>query len=724
MQEDECPDSSCSISNIMEPTQPQQKYINREISWLSFNSRVLQEANDPNVPLMERIKFLAIFSSNLDEFFRVRVATLKRLMQLGNKSQLLIEDDPAFTLNQIQKIVAQQQLCFEEYYQAILDELHQQNMTIVNSSQLNEEQREFVLSYFHENVRPAIVPLMASQLSKFPFLDEQSVYLAIHLEKKKSSNHKAEYALVEVPIGELSRFIVLPGQEGTTTVMLLEELVALGLPEVFSILDFKVKEVFPIKITKDAELDIEDNVTKSFVETISKSVKRRTKGQPVRLTYDSNTSEEFLKFLKKRLGLSDHDTLVPERRYLNFKDFMKFPKLGPKALQYKPTPPLPHKAIQIGKSLLSTIREHDILLHYPYQSFNYMIDLLREAAIDPNVTSIRMTLYRVAEQSKIVNALSHAVKNGKTVTVLFEFRARFDEEANIYWANQLIEDGARVIYGIPELKVHAKLCLITRKERGQTVRYATIGTGNFNEDTARLYSDHTLFTADKRLTSEVKAVFDFLKTNYKLSTYKHLIVSPFFMRDQYKELILREIKHAEAGKEAYILVKLNSLMDQGMVDLLYNASQNGVSIRLIVRGICSIIPGIPGLSENIEAISIVDKFLEHSRIFIFCNGGKEKYYISSADWMTRNLDHRVEVSCPIYDKQLQQELRQYFEIQWSDTVKARLLDETQTNQYRHIPDVPPVRSQEAIYEFLKQQLKTKNEQESTRRTNQCFKNVF
>jgi len=677
--------------------------INREISWLAFNQRVLQEASDPDVPLMERVKFLAIFSSNLDEFFRVRVATLKRLMLLGNKSKLFLEDDPKTVLNKIQSIVTQQQSQFEEYYQAILQELREHTIMIVNERQLSPIQEEFITRYFHEQVRPAIVPLMTSQLPKFPSLDERSLYLAVHLEGKKSDS-ASEYALVEVPVSELPRFVLLPCDKGMTTVILLEDLVRVCLPDIFSIVGLRVKEAYPIKITKDAELDIEDNVTKSFVETISKSVKKRTKGQPVRLTYDSSISEDFLAYLIKRLRLSDLDTLLPERRYLNFKDFMKFSSFGPDSLQYAPLIPLQHNAIQADKSLLNTIQKKDILLHYPYQSFHYMIDLLREAAMDPKVSSIRMTLYRVAETSKIVNALSHAVKNGKNVTVLFEFRARFDEEANIYWANQLIEEGARVIYGIPELKVHAKLCLITRKDRGKTMRYATIGTGNFNEDTARLYGDHTLLTADKRLTSEVKAIFDFLKTNYKLSHYEHLLVSPFFMRDRWYELIKHEIKQAKSGKDAYILVKLNSLMDPGMVDMLYKASQAGVKIKLIIRGICSLIPGIPGISENIEAISIVDKFLEHSRIFIFCNGGKEKYYISSADWMTRNLDHRVEAACPIYDKGLQRELRTYFDIQWSDNKKARILDGEQANHYRRVPDAPLVRAQDAIYEFLKQEL--------------------
>ncbi|PID58937.1 polyphosphate kinase 1 [candidate division KSB3 bacterium] len=679
-------------------------HINREISWLSFNARVLQEANDPTVPLMERIKFMAIFSSNLDEFFRVRVATLKRLVQLGKKSKLLVDDDPKGTLNQIQKIVTQQQTQFEEYYKAILKELKRKHIAIINEKQMTEEQKTYIASYFQEKVRPAIVPLMAAQLPRFPILDETSVYLAVRLEIT-GGTQASEYALVEVPLGELSRFVKLPAPEGNTAVMLLEELVRIQLPEIFSILNMELKEAFPIKITKDAELDIEDNVTKSFVETISKSVKLRIKGQPVRLTYDWEMSPDVLKFFTNRLGLSEHDTLLPERRYLNFKDFMKFPKMGAATLQYAPCPPLAHKAIQPGRSLLNTIREKDMLLHYPYQSFNYMIDLLREAAIDPKVSSIRMTLYRVADKSKIVNALSHAVKNGKSVTVLFEFRARFDEEANIYWANQLIEDGARVIYGIPDLKVHAKLCLITRRERGQKTYYATIGTGNFNEDTARLYGDHTLFTADKRLTTEVKSVFAFLKTNYKLSNYKHLLVSPFYMRDRWKELIHQEMKNAKNGKEAFIKVKLNSLMDRDMVETLYKASQAGVKIRLIVRGICSLVPGVKGLSEQIKAISIIDKYLEHSRIFIFCNNGQPKYYIGSADWMTRNLDHRVEVACPIYDADIQRELQRYFDIQWSDNVKARILNEAQDNSYRNVSKKAKlVRTQEAIYDFLNAEL--------------------
>ncbi|MBD3325382.1 polyphosphate kinase 1, partial [candidate division KSB3 bacterium] len=646
-------------------------YINRELSWLSFNARVLQEGNDPSVPLIERIKFLGIFSSNLDEFFKVRVATLKRLVKLGEKGTALIDDNPEQTLNAIQEVVARQQQQFEEVYKQLVQELEAAQICIVEKEDLSPSQMEFVQAYYQQKVRPALVPLMIDQFTKFPPLQEDALYLAVQLQKNTKTK-TVKYALAEVPAKELSRFVVLPAEDGKTKIMLLEDLIRYGLQDIFSIFKkfrYTVREAFPIKITKDAELDIDDDVTQSFIEKISKSVKRRTKGQPVRLTYDKRLSEDSLQFLSQRLKLSKHDTILPEGRYLNFKDFIKFPKIGAAKLQYPPHLPLPHKAIDPQQSLLKTIRKKDILLHYPYQSFHYMIDLLREAAIDPHVTSIRMTLYRVAEMSKIVNALSKASKNGKAVTALFEFQARFDEAANIYWANQLIEDGVRVIQGIPGLKVHAKLCIIARKERGKSVRYAAIGTGNFNEDTAKLYGDHTLLTADERLTTDVRNLFSFLRTNYKVKSYDHLIVSPFFMRDAWKELIDTEITHAQEGKDAYIDIKLNSLVDRDMIALLYQASQAGVRIRLIVRGICSLVPGVPGLSENIEAISIVDKFLEHSRILIFCNNGKEKYYIGSADWMTRNLDHRVEAACPIYAKNLQKELRTYFDLQWKDNVK-------------------------------------------------------
>lgn len=685
------------------------RFINREISWLAFNSRVLQEAADPSVPLIERVKFLGIFSSNLDEFFRVRVATLKRLIKLGKEAKTLIDYDPKRTLDDIQQIVAQQQEQFEAVYKDIVKELHAHDIVIVGKDDLNAEQRTFVQQYYVQKVRPALVPMMLEQFSKIPELQEDVLYLGLHLEKKSAARKSVKYALAEVPLKELSRFVVLPSEGEQVRIILLEDVVRFGLQDLFSIFkkfQYEVKEAYPFKITKDAELDIDDDLTQSFIEKISKSVKQRTKGQPVRLTYDTRMSETLLKFLAKRLGFSKHDTILPEGRYLNFKDFIKFPKVGARDLQNPARDPLPHQHISSGHSLLKAIKKRDILLHYPYQSFHYMIDLLREAAVDPQVTSIRMTVYRAAEQSKIINALGKAAQNGKAVTALFEFQARFDEEANIHWANKLIEDGVRVIQGIPGLKVHAKLCLIARKERGKSFRYAAIGTGNFNEDTARIYCDHTLLTADERMTSELRGLFSFLRNNYKVKTYKHLLVSPFSMRESWVDLIEQEIDRARAGEDAWMMIKLNSLVDRDMIDELYAASQAGVTIKLIVRGICALIPGVPGLSENIDAISIVDKYLEHSRIFVFGNGGKPKYFISSADWMTRNLDHRVEVACPIYDTALQRELQIHLDIQWRDNVKARILNGEQDNQFRPVDEsAPVVRAQDAMYDFLQRDLK-------------------
>ena len=684
------------------------RFINREISWLAFNSRVLQEATDPSVPLIERIKFLGIFSSNLDEFFRVRVATLKRLVKLGKAAKQLIDYDPKQTLDEIRRVVSNQQACFEDVYKQLLAELKEHNIVIVDQDGLSEAQQEFVSQYYMQKVRPTLVPMMLEQFSEIPELQEDLFYLGVSLEKETNGRTSTKYALAEVPTKELSRFVVLPSEGEQIKIMLLEDVVRIGLQDVFSIFTkfhYQVKEAWPIKITKDAELDIDTDVTQSFIEKISKSVKRRTKGQPVRLTYDNRMSAELLKYLSKRLGFSKHDTILPGGRYLNFKDFIKFPNVGGRALQTPTIEPLPHQHISSQESLLKVIRKHDILLHYPYQSFHYMIDLLREAAVDPKVSSIRMTVYRVAGQSKIINALSKAAQNGKAVTVLFEFQARFDEEANIYWANKLMEDGVRVIQGIPGLKVHAKLCLIARKEKGKSSRYAAIGTGNFNEDTAKMYCDHTLFTMDERLTSEVRSLFSFLRNNYKVKNYKHLLVSPFSMRESWAGLIEKEIVRARAGEEAWITMKLNSLVDRRMIDLLYQASQTGVNIKLIVRGICALIPGVPGLSENIEAISIVDKYLEHSRIFVFGNGGKPKYFISSADWMTRNLDHRVEVACPIYDKAIQLELQIHLDIQWRDNTKARILNGALDNEYRpRDGSEKPIRTQTAIYDFLQRDL--------------------
>ncbi len=675
------------------------KYINREISWLSFNERVLQEAEDPEVPLIERIKFIGIFSSNLDEFFRVRVGTLLRMVKAGIKSKAMFGGKPKKILNEIYNIVVSQRKKFEQIFEELLNELEKAKIFIINEKQLNTGQKKYVQSYFEQHVRPGLVPIMLDTLPKFPNLKNQVIYLAIYLKKNKKQGG-IKYALIEIPTDDCPRFIVLPKIDEKIYIILLDDVIRYGLKDIFSIFDFDSIEAYTIKLTRDAELEIEDDVTKSTFEKISKSIKQRQKGQPVRFVYDDKIPDDLLKFFLKNNHLEDFENLIPGGRYHNAKDFMNFPDVGSSELRYEKFYPLPHKRVKNQQDMFTTIREGDILFHYPYQSFDYVIDLLREAAIDPKVTSIKMTLYRVAKHSNVVNALINAIRNGKAVTVLMELQARFDEESNIYWTQRLKEEGAHMIGGVPGLKVHSKLCHISRKEQGKLKSYSIIGTGNYNESTARLYSDHALFTADKHLTNEVNRVFVFLDNNYKTHNYKHLIVSPFFMRKRFIKLIKNEIQNAQMGKQAYIYIKLNSLVDRELINKLYEASSAGVKIKIVVRSICSLIPGISGLSENIEAFSIVDKYLEHSRIFVFCNNGDEKFYISSADWMIRNLDNRVEVAAPIYEKNIQNELKTFFELQFKDNKKARIINDKQNNTYRNTDSDRIFHAQNDIYEFL------------------------
>lgn len=669
--------------------------VNRDISWLAFNDRVLQEANDPNVPLLDRLKFLGIVSSNRDEFFRVRVATIKRMIRLGKKGAGIAGEDPVTLLEKIQRITIRQQDHFDESYLNILRELELHGIFMLNEKQLTPIQSAFVLDYFRRKVLPELVPILLDNAPSFPYLKDHSIYFVVVMHRK---DMRPRHALVEIPTGAVSRFLVLP--EGNKYVMILDDVIRHCLDDLFFNFDYDSIDAYTIKLTRDAELDIEQDVTKSLVKKVSESIKRRKKGQPTRFVYDEEMPDETLNFLLKRIRFSKEDQPLPGGRYHNFIDFMRFPSLDKPNLQYKHPLPLSHPALKPRNSILKVIRKQDILLSFPYQSYHHVLDVLREASIDPRVKSIQITLYRLASASTIVNALVNAIRNGKQVTAVVELQARFDEENNIRWANKLNEEGAKIIYGVPGLKMHSKLFLITRSESGKDVLYAHIGTGNFNEETARLYCDHSLLTCDKRITEEVARVFQFYTDNYKTGHYKHLIVSPFFTRKKFLNLIQNEIDYAKDKKESWIFLKLNSLTDPEMIRKLYEASQAGVKIRLIVRSICSLVPGVKGLSENIEAISIVDKYLEHARVFIFSHGGENKFYISSADWMQRNIDFRSEVSVPVYDKKLQQELKDILEIQWSDNTKARILNLTQDNAYKLHPSRTKVRAQDAIYAYL------------------------
>lgn len=683
--------------------------INRDLSWLSFNTRVLQEAKDDRVPLLERLRFLGIFSNNLDEFFRVRVANLQRYDALPTKDKKKLGFDPRKILEKVQKLVVEQQKDFEQTFALILKKLQKKGIFHINENDLTPKQSVFVKNYFQQTVRPALVPIMMDKKSRFPDLKDKVIYLAVKLSYKKN-NDKYQYALIEVPSQVVSRFLVVPDDNAKrTNVILLDDVIRHCLNEIFSIFDYDKIEAATIKVTRDAELEIADDFSKSMMDKMARSLKKRKKGEPVRFIYDQAIPKDLLQFIMRNLELEDNDPIIAAGRYHNFKDFIKFPSVGSQDLVNPPLPPLPHRYLLNQRSILNVVRKKDILLSYPYQSFHYIIDLLREAAIDPRVTAIKINLYRVAEKSKIINALLNAAKNGKEVTVVIELQARFDEENNIKMANKLEEEGVKVIYGVQGLKVHSKLILITRLEENKPVHFAHVGTGNFHEGNALVYGDHSLLTADERITKEVNKIFNFFYANYNRGTYRYLFVSPFNTRKRISELIQNEIKNAKRHHDAYITLKLNNLTCPEMIQELYEASQAGVKIRLIIRGMCSLIPGVKGLSENIEAVSIVDRFLEHSRVLIFGNDGNELIFLSSADWMERNLDKRIEVTTPIFDSEVRAQIRNVIGHQLRGTAKARILDKELKNQYKYElqPKKEQYRSQIETYEYFKKLVSAK-----------------
>jgi polyphosphate kinase len=677
-------------------------FASKEVSWLSFNERVLQEASDPSVPLMERIRFMGIFSANLDEFFRVRVATLQRLARLGKQAKTSEGHNPKKVLKDVQDIALRQYQRFDQVYEEILRVLAERDIHFVTETELTDDQMEFLKSYFHSAVRPRISPLLIDQLSKLPDLRDDATYLAVIL-RNGAGKSSPKHALIEVPTGVLPRFLLLPAEGKKRYVMFLDDVVRFGLKHIFRVLHFTTYEAYAIKFTRDAELDFDDDVWDSYIKRVSRSLKHRKAGIPVRFVYDARIPPSLLQVLVKKLRLTKDDPLIPGGRYHNFRDFMVFPELELGNGRYEPLKPLFPASVDRRRQLTDSIAKRDILVHYPYQTFQYVVDFLREASIDPQVRSIKCMLYRIARVSSVANALINAARNGKRVTVVLELQARFDEENNIYWSNRLQEEGVRVLHGIPGLKVHAKLCQITRQEKKSSIRYAIIGTGNFNEETVRTYSDHCLFTADKRLTAEVAQVFQFCESTFRAPRFRHLWVAPFDMRKKLLRHIHEEIRTARKGREAFITIKVNNLAEGEVVRALYRAAQEGVQVRLIVRSMMSLIPGREGLSENIQAVGIVDRFLEHTRIFVFGGAGHPQYFISSADLMQRNLDRRLEVVCPIYDASLQKELQRFLDIQWADNVKSRVLDSALTNRIRNGTGGPSVRAQQSIYDYLKTQ---------------------
>ncbi len=675
--------------------------INREISWLHFNERVLQEAMDIKNPLIERLRFLGIFSNNRDEFFRVRVATLKRMIAVEKTKEENPGYNPAKVLKEILKVVEKQEKLFTDTFWEIKDELGNKNIFFLDETELNEKQHRFVSRYFHDKVRPLLFPIMLSGLQSADALRDKYIYLAVVL-SDSSGALEDDYALIMVPTNHLSRFLQLPSEGDKKFIMLLDDVIRVGLGQIFLPFGYDSFKAYTIKFTRDAELDIDHDISKSFYELMSESVKKRKKGMPVRFVYDREIPPELLNRLLKKLKITDSDSLRGGSRYHNFRDFIGFPNLGDKTLVYPPMPPLKYYRLPENSSILKEIARKDLMLHYPYQDFQYLVDLLREASIDPKVRAIKMTFYRAARNSNVINSLINAARNGKNVTVFLEIQARFDEEANIYWAERLREEGVKIIKTLPGYKVHAKLMLIRRKENGQNVYYTNISTGNFNEQTAKVYADESLFTANQEIAREVNMLFHLFEAPYTPPDFKHLLVAPYFLRNKIIKLINREIKNAKAGKEAWMILKLNNLVDEKVVKKLYKASQAGVKINILCRGICVLIPGIKGVSENITVTGIVDRFLEHSRVFVFANDGNPKYYLSSADWMIRNFDHRFEVACPVYDKDLQNELMEMLQIQMKDNVKSRYINGPVNNEYKKLETgEPEIRAQFVLYQYYK-----------------------
>ncbi|HOU83544.1 MAG TPA: polyphosphate kinase 1 [Spirochaetota bacterium] len=672
-------------------------YRPKEISWISFNARVLQEANDSAVPLMQRIKFLGIYSSNLDEFFEIKVATLNRFAPLGKKAYPLIGGDPKKILAEIQDIMWTRHLEFDTCFSNIITELEKRNVFFMNENNLNEEQKRFIRIFFNETVRPKIFPVMLGKNIVLPPLRDRSVYLMVKL--SNSIEKKDQYSLIEVPSGLIPRFIVLPRDGEKKCVIFLDDVIRFGLSDIFSPFGYDKFEAYDIKMTRDAELDLGDDLGESLLNKVSKSLKKRHSGAPVRISYDSTVPEEMLSYFLKKMNLKRNETFVPGGRYHNFKDFMRFPNILPSEDSDIRREPIIHRELLSESSIISVIRKRDVMLHFPYNSFNMIIDLLREASMDTNVSEIKITLYRVAKDSSIANALINASKNGKKVTVLMEIQARFDEDNNIYWANLMKEEGVKVILGIAGLKVHSKLCMITRRENNAFKNYCIIGTGNFNEETARQYTDHYLLTSDKRITSEISELFNFFVMNFRHHSYRNLLVAPFNMRDEFKRLIKNEIRNAESGVDAEIFIKVNNLVDREMIKYIRRAAESGVRVRLLIRGMFSLV--LNSSTVNIEARGLIDRYLEHSRVYFFANGGNELCYISSADLMSRNLDNRIEVAVPIYDSSIRNELREILEISWKDNVKSRILDESLSNKYYRGGEVI-TRSQDEIYGYLKE----------------------
>ncbi|ELV8672615.1 polyphosphate kinase 1 [Vibrio vulnificus] len=674
-------------------------YIEKELSWLSFNERVLQEAADKTVPLIERIRFLGIFSNNLDEFYKVRFSDVKRRILINREQGG--NDISKHLLSKMQSKALKLNERFDELYNELIRDMARRHIFLVNESQLDEAQQKWIIKYFQKEVLPHITPLMLTdEIDVLQFLKDEYAYIAVELKKQEQS----KYALLEIPTDHLPRFIMVPEQKGKRkkTIILLDNIIRFCLNDIFGgFFDYEELNGYAMKMTRDAEYDLRHEVEYSLLEQMSEGLSQRLTALPVRFVYEREMPEEMLKYLCYKLKISHYDSLIPGGRYHNFKDFIAFPNVGRDYLENKPLPPLTCADFEGYANAFDAIRNQDILLHYPYHSFEHITELVRQASFDPKVVSIKINVYRVAKNSRLMNSLIDAVHNGKRVTVVVELQARFDEEANIEWSKRLTDAGVHVIFGVPGTKIHAKLLLITRREEEGFMRYAHIGTGNFHERTARVYTDFSLLTADQELAAEVRGVFSYIMNPFQPVRFRHLVVSPRNSRSQLYRLVDNEIANAQAGKKAAITLKVNNLVDKGLISRLYEASSAGVKIRMIIRGMCSLVPGLEGLSDNIEIISIIDRFLEHPRVLVVHNDGEPLVYISSADWMERNIDNRIEVMSPVRDPRIKQRIIDILNIQFTDTVKARRIDKEMSNNYVERGNRKKIRSQVAIYDYLK-----------------------
>ncbi|MBQ3884350.1 MAG: polyphosphate kinase 1 [Succinivibrio sp.] len=673
------------------------KFVPKELSWLSFNGRVLQEAADPSVPLIERVRFLGIYSSNLDEFFKVRVAELKRQVIINNAQG---ENEAAVNLlRQVQNEANKYQRTLNSIYSDLLEELSKHNILMRDQDSITQDQKDWVSSYFKHHVLKHINPVIIdAETDLVSFLKDEFTYLLVKLSNSTSEYH----ALIEIPTDKIPRFIRMPSEDNSVVFMFLDDVIRVGMEMIFrGLYEYDNIEAYSIKMNRDAEYDLLGNIDRSVLENMSEALKQRLNAMPVRFSYDAAMPEDMVRFMASELKMSAIDSMMPGNRYHNFKDFLSFPSIGSDDME---NPSLSEiKSIQFETAItpFEAIAKKDVLLYYPYYSFDYFTEFLRYASYDPKVSSIKINIYRVASNSRVINSLMHAANNGKSVTVVVELKARFDEANNVKWASFLTQAGVKVLFGLPTLKIHSKLCLVTRHEGDKIIHYAHIGTGNFNEKTAKIYTDFALFTANEKVTSEVNDVFRFIEYPYTRPVFNNLLVSPLNAREKIASMIDREIKFAKEGKEAAINFKVNALVDIDLIEKLYEASQAGVKIRGIVRGMCSIKAGVPGLSENIYITSIVDRFLEHPRVMLFNNGGNDELYISSADWMRRNLDLRIEVGTKILDPDLKERIKAILILQQKDNRKARIVDADQVNNYVQAgPNEKQIRSQIEIHDYL------------------------